>query len=290
MRRYLQFIVLVATLLAAPSSHAQDYASAAQNFPLESGDDIRDLQVRLSLLGYFDGIADEGFSKRLFAAIQTFQIDRGQMPTGMLADEDLQQINLESNALLQRLGFAKVSHFAGRFSVRLPTALLPRKLPTRRGVAYESDDKLLSVDVSIFKRDEISFKDLFLRLTSQSGVRVVDSKILLDTLFAVIGHSNGRHFYSRYMFTYLGHVGITISWDDDRLPGGKAIALAIANSMVLGTTPQPQLADTPTEAGVGGPFVPLPIEVGQNTAGTAETMFALPSGTPVASDLGPRKQ
>jgi hypothetical protein len=266
MRSWRIWLVVFGWLSALSPGHAQMSELEQSNKALAqlSLNDKRELQTRLSLLGYFDGIAGETVGRRLFGSFQAFQAASGFPATGVLTQQDYDLITRNGMQVQTELGMAVVTHFANKLRLQIPFGVTPEKTSTARGVAYESFDKRLSIDVSYFAYREGGFDRLFKRLSTSSDGRTVRSKLLQSGMFALIGDANGRDFYVRALADDDGAFILTISWSNASFPAGRSIAIGIANSMVFDPNALP--ADPAIAAGngasnsdaMGGPFEPVP--------------------------------
>jgi serine protease Do len=184
-----------------------------------------DVAIGLMVTGQFVGIADGQMGPRLFDAVRRFQNEHGLVSDGIVTPTIAGFIASKSQPIIRGWGLRSITHPTAGARLLAPLGYTPIQITTKRGLAFEHPEKLMSVDFAFYPSEEIPLHALYQRLSAVSSNRVVGYKILRDKFFVVTGKAGDRGFYSRYEATSGGSVGFTLSWLDAALHGDRLSTL-----------------------------------------------------------------
>ena len=129
------------------------------------------IPMLLIAAGHYDGLSTGEFNQRIFRGIQTFQQSLGRAPSGILTTQEHSRLRQTGLEFLGLVGLKEVSHPTANAKLYVPLKLLDPPQRTARGVSFEGE--MAAVDFSSFLPSEVSFPDLFLRLSTTSAQRQV---------------------------------------------------------------------------------------------------------------------
>jgi S1-C subfamily serine protease len=216
------------------------FASAQLSFERLPSEDRYFVPLSLAALGFYNGMSTGEFNRRIMRAIQEYQSSIGQPPTGVLLQSQLKSLERAGALFFAKIGLKEVSHPTTSSKLFVPLKLLPHSNRTARGISFEADDDSISVDYSFYSYADISFRDLFSRLSTPSSERQITYSVIRSIFFVIAGKYRGRDFYSRYQISESGTTGFTLAWNVDRLPAGANIAVLMSNLLSTGE----QMANT----------------------------------------------
>lgn len=217
-----------------------------------------EIPMLLIAAGQFNAMSTGAFGPRLFKSIQSYQATLGAPATGWLTIDQLSRLRAVGYAAMASWGLTEVVHPFTDAKLFVPKRAAPLQENTRRGYAFESIDHSLSVDFSFFAESEASLEELYVRMSSATGVRRIDYKVIRPGFFVVAGGVGERGFYTKYQIARGGVVGFTTSWDTLRVERGDRIPNLMSNlftvPLVGGSGEAAQAVYTPPTA----PITPSP--------------------------------
>jgi serine protease Do len=229
------FVILVAATLAAVGSpvlaQTTGLREAQAAYSRLPNDQRYLVAFGLMATGQFVGIADGNFGPRLFEAVKRFQTENGLAPDGIVTPSLASFIDSKARPITSGWGLRLVTHPTTGARLLAPVGYAPIQIPTKRGIAFEHPDKLLSVDFAFYPSEEIPLHALYQRLGTPGSNRQVGYKVLRDKFFVVTGKAGDRGFYARFEATAGGSVGFTLSWLDAALHGDR-LSTVMSNTLL----------------------------------------------------------
>jgi serine protease Do len=212
------FLIAAATSTVSQTNNLRDAQTA---FSRLSADQRFDFVFGLMTTGQFVGMADGTMGPRLLEAVKRFQFENNLTPDGVVTPALIGFISSKSRPIMSSWGLRAITHPTTGARLLTPVGYASIQIPTKRGLAFEHPEKLMSVDFAFYPAEEIPLHALFQRLGTPSSTRKVGYKVLRDRFFVVTGKAGDRGFYSRYEATAGGSVGFTLSWQDAALHGDR---------------------------------------------------------------------
>lgn len=238
-----------------------DYSSASQNF-YKLGEEDRVLTALwLIATGDFNGVFRGEYTRRLHAAVESFQTREGFAPTGVLLPDQQERLKKRAETFLAPLGLQRFELSSGGPSLYVPRALFDTETRTSSGYAFERNDSSLSL---LFEAiSDQTFEKLYQRFTESRGTRFVSYRVLQPSYFISAGRFRGRNFYTWFSRTDAWPVGFTLSWTESRHEISGRLTTLLANAFEPQQTPSaaPHQPETPSASNEDKPEV-------ANTSGT----------------------
>ena len=147
-------LVLALSIFAVPANSAlgsepkitpflEAEAAFKANFPVDRRVTV---QLLLTAIGYWNAVATENFSPRLFKAIQRFQSENGFPPTGVLERPQIERLASFAGAVYKIWGFRKVDHPSRKVSLWIPFGLGLLCLRSSEGITFFESSERINVD------------------------------------------------------------------------------------------------------------------------------------------------
>lgn len=185
------------------------------------------LQVLLTVLGYWPAVANDSFGPKLMAAIQRFQRDNGTPPTGMPEAQELTALWEMASPLLALWDLQPLRHPFVDATLWVPAGLGLTRESTERGVRLSGPNNDITITFSLYSAsDPKSILDVILR--NLSGTTVHYSKAT-DTFFAISFEQDDIAGYSRFEKVPEGLVGFTLSWPNESFFRGERLAVVMSD-------------------------------------------------------------
>ncbi len=241
MRRAILGVIVSAALVAMATpalTQTPDLRAAQAAYERLPPSERFSVAFGLMVTGQYVGIADGKMGPRLMEAVKRFQSENGLIPDGIVTPILSNFIDGKSRPTVMGWGLRTVTHPSTGASVLMPAGYAPIQTITKRGLAFEHPDRLMSVDFAFYPSEEIPLHALYQRLGTPGSNRQVGYKVLRDKFFVVTGKAGDRGFYSRYETTSGGSVGFTLSWQDAALHGDRLSTL-MSNSLSTRETAPP---------------------------------------------------
>ena len=131
MTRTIPAILVALWSFALPAS--ADYPQARAGFDHLPQQQQRVIALALIATGDFDGLADHGFTPRLYRALRAFQQREGFIEDGVLDPEQLQHLEALADDFYARLGSRTYTHPDSGARLLVPRALFDDEKPTPGG-------------------------------------------------------------------------------------------------------------------------------------------------------------
>jgi serine protease Do len=220
--------ILIVVALTQPAE--ADFTSSNKWFSNLSQDERTVLQGNLVLIGHYNGLADGIFGQMTFKALTDFQVEIGEVPTGILTRKSKRVLSERSNSIYTELGFKIVKDNFAKLSMLMPASLLRNEITTDSGVRYFSDDnqiELLTMKFQLQGSADSSFKELHDAIAeSFSGISYNNFK---SDLITISGHSDGFNYYVSVLNNGHSAVGFKMMWTDKYRTFGPRIATWVAS-------------------------------------------------------------
>lgn len=226
--------IMVACLLLGwtPSPGLADYGSARARFATLDGEQQTAVTLALVATGDFDGLADFGFTRRLYDAVRRFERREGLRADGVLDRDELKLLARTADGFYSELGSKYYTHPSGLSRLLVPRRLFDREQKVAGGLVFTRGDRHLSLDYVAVPGAEKSFRSLFSSMTRNTRGRDVIYARLFTNHFVVTGLFNGRKFYSWFYRYPKASVGFTVSWSETWDSTGRKVSSLLANSFL----------------------------------------------------------
>lgn len=211
-----------------------DYEGAKIHFDSLDADSQRLIGLGLIGTGDFAGLLDQGFTKRFYQALTRFQRREGFAPDGELNDDEAERLKSRSAEFYDPLGLRYYDHPDAASKLFVPRLAFDSETRTPRGMAFERDDKSLSLSFVAYPTEEKTFGQLYESMTGAAKERKVVYRKRSDRYFVSRGSYKGRQYYTWISSTANGSTGFTLSWTPASDDLGSKLAIALANSFVSG--------------------------------------------------------
>lgn len=228
----------VFALLCIPQSHAaepskSEYETAQNAFNrLPSLHDRLFLQVLMTASGYWNAVANENFSPKLFKAIAKFQSENGYTQDGILQGEPLKKLVEVGGGKLDYWGFQGIQHPTRSLSLWIPFGLNLSSSRDANGLRYEDALKRISIDFTTFQNNTAAFTyNIVVNFLSERNYQI-HYKVFKNDWFVVSATSpSGLDEYYRYHQDRENVTGFSVSWNNSNGNiNGDRIAILMSNS------------------------------------------------------------
>ena len=235
------------------------------------------IQDALIWSGHYDGQADGTIGSEEIRAIQRFQKEIGNRPTGVLSREEAEQLAARAREARQAVGYTSYTDAETGLTIGLPLRLAPFAGRIDRGSRFASPDRRIEIELFRFRPGEQSLRDLFRRIeTARPGRRITYARRGRDG-FVISGTEGSQRFYMRARETNDGIAAFAVGYDasaeQTMEPVIAAMSSSFANPAVLTAAAPPASA---REAPPEPPETPAVPGAPGAPAGTA----SMPPGTP----------
>ena len=171
--RVLRLCALVIGLALATPCALADFPRAERDFQQLSDDAKTELVRLLIATGDFNGIYRGQFSRRLAAAVESFQSREGFPPTGLLPPNQLAILRTKGNAFLDPLGLQEYSLPTFHAQLKVPRLLFDDESQDADGYSFERADKSVSLTFEEYLPPESSFEALYERFSKPRPSRTI---------------------------------------------------------------------------------------------------------------------
>ena len=258
--------ILVAAAIYFSISHIvpalAGYEHAKAHFDNLDADSRFEIGLGLIATGDFKGMLESGFTRQLYDALTKFQIRERFTPDGELDGAEFDLLKSRSAKFYDSLGFRYYDHPDAASRLIVPRLAFDSETRTPRGLAFERDNKSLSLSFVAYPAGEKTFGQLYDSMVKTSAQRKVVYKEHNDHYFVSSGFYKGRHYYTWMRAIPNGSTGFTLSWTSPLNDLGSRISVVLANLFVSGDISDTTV-DTPSE-----PALQAKQEVPQGTTGS----------------------
>lgn len=214
------------TAKASDQADLETARSAFMAWPIERR---RDIQVLLTVLGYWPAVAGDGFGRKLWQAIKDCQSANGILPDGILTEDGYEHLLELASPNLQLWKLERVLHPVTRMPLWIPRNLARTVQVTETGMRYGSADDGVMV-----------FFDYYPNLTIGDGFKItqtadaksgftVDYEVIREKFFVLNSHNDRSSQYTRYEITGPGITGFTVFWPSPSEFHGERIATVMSD-------------------------------------------------------------
>ncbi|TGE00535.1 serine protease [Methylobacterium nonmethylotrophicum] len=244
--------LLVGLALAGPPAAAQapaGYAEAESRFAfLETERRVR-LQTLLTAAGYWTGMPNVTFGRRLFDAVAQFQGENGFRPTGWLDGAQIARLRVLATPKLAQWGLRTIAHPFRPVSIWAPMGLGLTAERTARGLELKDPTRRLSLAYNYLQNVAVADAFAYTVEKFQREGATLHYKVLRPDFFAISASQDGIDIYMRYHQDGPGALGFVLRWDTRATDlSAERIAVLVSASLWSAMTPD-------------APFIPLP-EIG----------------------------
>jgi serine protease Do len=220
---------LPSALICGPA--LADFQQAKHEFSALDEQTRVSIALGLVATGNYEGVAKYEFSEKLYRAITAFQNQQGWTADGSLNAEELAILDQAYAQFSNELGLVLAVNPKFGSQVLVPLAKLDAGASsTARGVVYDSRDGKFEVSLELFPKSEVSFRRLYKNMTGPVKNKVVQTSLITDQYFMVMGTFEGN-FFDMFMFdTETGITGYVVTYHPSMRAFGRKTALIMANS------------------------------------------------------------
>jgi len=207
-----------------------DYPEARASF--QSMPPRKQTAVALALIasGDFEGLAEHGFTRRLYRAVTSFERREGFRPDGVLGRAELDRLTVVADSFYDRLGTSYYTHPATGARLLVPRRLFDAERETPDGILFTRKDGMLSLIFLSFPSREKSFEQLWRTLSAEGEGKRVIYKRRFATHFVATGFFKSRKFYTWMARTGNSTTGFTFSWGAPWDEMGRKVSTFLANA------------------------------------------------------------
>lgn len=241
------FAVLIA---AAPTggAHAQmpdPYFPVAERVFMGLDADTRLwFQLFLTSAGHWPAVPNLTFSRRLFQATKEYQLERGEMPTGVLTGVQVRHMLQSASSVLTGWGMRWIPHPTRGRSLWVPMGLGLQAQRTERGADIQEARKRFKLSFNFVPGATVRETYEAIRREMRASRDTIDYEALRPDFF-VLSVSQGRYKrYVRYHTDGGGILGFDMSWSSDEAPiFGSRLVTIVSGSFAasMNGTPYPSV-------------------------------------------------
>lgn len=234
-------LTLVLSPIAAHAQQQDPYFQAAEESFLRLKPDTRLwFQLLLTSAGHWPAVPNIGYSRRLFEATKAFQASRGDLPTGVLSESQVQGIVARASSVIEGWRLRWVPHPTRGRQLWVPMGL---NLETRRtdlGVEMREPRNRFRLKFNFVPGAEVRATfEATLREMVGSG-DTINYKVARRDFFVITGNQGRYSRYVRYHADGDGILGFDMSWSDDDAPVyGNRLVTVISGSLWATMTGSP---------------------------------------------------
>jgi S1-C subfamily serine protease len=247
------------------------YAEAESRFAFMETERRVRLQSLLTAAGYWTGMPNVTFGRRLFEAIAQFQGENGFRPTGWLDGAQLARLRALATPKLALWGLRPIAHPFRPVSIWAPMGLGLNPERTSRGLDLKDPTRRLSLAFNALQNVAVADAYAYTIEKFQREGATLHYKVLRADFFAISASQDGVDIYMRYHQDGPGALGFALRWDTRATDlAAERIAVLLSASLWSAMTPD-------------APFIPLPETGAPDTRAVAlPPVQAPPPATPPA--------
>ncbi|MBK3399207.1 MULTISPECIES: serine protease [Methylobacterium] len=247
------------------------YGEAESRFAFMETERRVRLQTLLTAAGYWTGMPNVTFGRRLFEAIAQFQGENGFRPTGWLDGAQLARLRMLAAPNLSQWGLRTIAHPFRPVSIWAPMGLGLTAERTARGLDLKDPTRRLTLAYNALPNVAVADAFGYTVEKFQREGATLHYKVLRSDFFAISASQNGTDIYMRYHQDGPGALGFVLRWDTRATDlSAERIAVLLSASLWSAMTPD-------------APFIPLP----EATAPDARTVTLPPVLAPPPAAQAP---
>ena len=209
-----------------------DYPEARQHYETLSEKQQTAIALALIASGDFEGLAEHGFTRRLYRAILNFERREGLRADGVLRGRELDRLTSVADRFYARLGNRFYTHPETGARLLVPRGLFDQEKNTPEGIVFSRRDGMLSLIFLSFPAEEKSFAELWHTLSASGADKRVTYKRHFENHFVSTGYFQGRKFYTWMARTGGSSTGFTVSWAAAWEETGRKVSTLLANAFL----------------------------------------------------------
>ena len=224
--------IALALLGGAPATAQADYREARQHYEALSEKQRTAIALALIASGDFEGLAEHGFTRRLYRAIVAFERREGFRADGVLHGRERDRLTAVADRFYARLGNRFYTHPDTGARLLVPRGLFDAEKKTAEGIVFSRKDGMLSLIFLSFPAEEKGFAELWRTLSADTNGKRVTYKRRFDSHFVATGFFQGRKFYTWMARTGGSSTGFTVSWVAPWEETGRKVSTLLANAFL----------------------------------------------------------
>lgn len=231
-------------LLSPVAVHAQNsdpYFRPAQEAFLSLKPETRLwFQIVLTSAGHWPAVPNIGYSRRLFEATKHYQLSRGELPTGVLTEAQVNGMIASASSVLDGWRLRWVPHPVRGRQLWVPMGLNLEVRRTDLGVEMKEPANRFRMKFNyIAAADVRAAYEITLREMVGSGDHI-NFKVLKGDFFVITGNQGRYNRYVRYHTDGDGILGFDMGWSSDDAPVyGSRLVTIISGSLWASMTGSP---------------------------------------------------
>lgn len=207
--------------------------NAQENNPTEIQAQARQVQLDLVWTGHYPGPVDGVFGPSTLKALQRFQLEHNEAPTGALSHQLLDTLSAYAQQERRKVGFRQIADLATGTQIGIPLSLTPNHHKTVRGTQYSSSDGSIEIETFAISTTIRDLHSLYQRLKTKVLDRTVWYSPLHDDWFVLAGKDSkpdkgDKYFYVRVHSNGVQLRGFSVSYNPDKYANISAILGAMS--------------------------------------------------------------
>ena len=224
------FSAILAALLLMSLPARADFRGARDSFDSLSQPDQAKVVLALIASGDFEAVARYGFSTGVYRALREFERREGYPDDGVLDDEQVQRLAEVATRFQREIGARQYRHPASGLGLLVPRGLFDAEMRTPEGLLFTRHDGELALQFTAFSASDMSYDQLWRRLSEETGDRRIIYERRFDSRFVVTGNSRHRKFYTMMVRRGGYTTGFTFSWGESKDKLGRKVSTFLANA------------------------------------------------------------
>lgn len=222
---------LLLILFIFPSFAHANYDQSKSWFYSQNREERIVIQLLLIFTGDYVAIVDAAFGKRTYDALRQFQSKNNQSPDGVLSENALKLLWDQGGSVMEKVGFEFRDDLSTGITLGFPESLFISMEPTERGTRWINKNGIIELETLRIPQFEISYEELYRRLSAQNHNRKIEYKFFRNNNFIVSGTNRGKKFYLRMLRTRSDTRGFSVAWDSEVSALMDRVSVAMSNSL-----------------------------------------------------------
>jgi len=264
-------LAIIAALIAAlglsipataqtAAQRSQDAAFEAARLAFETlpEPDRRAIQEALIWTGDYKGAVDGGYGRGTRTAMTAWARRVGLPDDGLLDTRARATLLAAANGAKAAVGFATTPDPKSGAALALPLKILTRRIDTKTGSRWLSDDGAMALETWLLNEQETSIPALFDQLKDSNASRRVTYKVLRPDFFVVTAEMRNVNQYTRFARGLADGVPVLRGYSIVYPKNLENVALAVANGFDPFPAPTPIQPPAPLVQAAPQPLAPAP--------------------------------